>query len=153
MNKTTFLLATTLLVLSTSMMNPASAKEDLRNAIVLTQDERNLVLEEMRTFLETVRVITVALGKDDMAGVVEPARKVGMASSGEVPAGLREKLPKQFKMFAMSTHKAFDLIALDAQELEDKQHTLEQLGSLMSNCVSCHAIYRLEAENTKGKSQ
>ena len=40
----------------------------------------------------------------------------------------------------------FDLIALDAEALEDKQHTLTQLGNLMSNCVSCHAIYRLEAE-------
>ena len=153
MNKTRILLAATLFVLSMGMMNQASAKEDIRNAILLTQDERNLVLEEMRTFLETVRVITVALGKDDMAGIVEPARKVGMASSGEVPAGLREKLPGEFKMLAMSTHKAFDLIALDAQELEDKQHTLEQLGSLMSNCVSCHAIYRLEAGSTNGQSQ
>ncbi len=132
-------------------MSPASAKEDIRSAIVLTQDERNLVLEEMRTFLETVRLITVALGRNDMEGIVEPARKVGMASSGEVPAGLREKLPGEFKTFAMSTHKAFDLIALDAQELEDQQHTLQQLGALMSNCVSCHAIYRLEARGSSEK--
>ena len=114
---------------------------------MLTPDERNLVLEEMRTFLETVRVITVALSNNDLAGIAEPARKVGMASSGQVPAGLRDKLPQQFKMIAMSTHKAFDLIALDAEALEDKQHTLTQLGALMSNCVSCHAIFRLEAKN------
>ncbi len=136
----------TLLILSIGSSNLATAEEDIRSAILLTPGERNLVLLEMRTFLETVRVITVALGEDDVAAIVEPARKVGMASSGEVPAGLRDKLPKQFKMYAMSTHKAFDLIALDAEALEDKQHTLAQLGALMSNCVSCHAIYRLEAE-------
>ena len=147
MNKSKLLFASALLILSMGLAHSAAAKEDVRNAILLTEDERNLVLAEMRTFLETVRVITVALGKDDMASIVDPARKVGMASSGEVPPGLRDKLPQQFKMFAMSTHKAFDLVALDAETLEDKQHTLTQLGELMSNCVSCHAIFRLEAED------
>jgi len=146
MKKYVSLFTSTLLILSIGSSNLATAEEDIRSAILLTPGERNLVLLEMRTFLETVRVITVALGEDDVAAIVEPARKVGMASSGEVPAGLRDKLPKQFKMYAMSTHKAFDLIALDAEALEDKQHTLAQLGALMSNCVSCHAIYRLEAE-------
>ena len=151
MNKYKSILAVSLLILSMGSINFSYAKEDIRNAIILTEDERNLVLTEMWTFLETVRLITVALGKDDMAGIVEPARKVGMASSGEVPAGLRDKLPGQFKMFAMNTHKAFDIIALDAEALEDKQHTLTQLGAIMSNCVSCHALYRLEAENTRGQ--
>lgn len=151
MNKYKSILTISLLILSMGSINFAYAKEDIRNAIILTEDERNLVLTEMRTFLETVRLITVALGKDDMAGIVEPARKVGMASSGEVPAGLRDKLPGQFKMFAMNTHKAFDIIALDAEALEDKQHALTQLGALLNNCVSCHAIYRLEAENTRGQ--
>lgn len=147
MKKYKSLFSATVFVLSMGLMSLATAKEDIRQPVVLTPDERNLVLEEMRTFLETVRLITVALGKEDMAGIVEPAKKVGMASSGEVPAELRDKLPKEFKMLAMGTHKAFDLIALDAQALEDRQHTLTQLGALMSNCVSCHAIYRLEASS------
>jgi len=140
--------AITLFVLSMSMVNLATAKEDIRIAILLSEDERNLVLEEMRTFLDTVRIITMALAKEDMVGIDAPARKVGMASSGEVPAALRDKLPAEFRKLAMNTHKAFDLIALDALDMEDRQHTLEQLGSLMGNCVSCHAIYRLEAEST-----
>ena len=147
MNKPKALLLTFFLILPIGLVDFAVAKEDTRNAIILTPDERNLVLEEMRTFLETVRLITIALGKDDMPGIVEPATKVGMTSSGEVPPGLRNKLPGQFKILAMNTHKAFDLIALDATALEDRQHTLTQLGELMSNCVSCHAIFRLEAEN------
>ena len=151
MTKYKSILTVSLLILSMGSVNFAYAKEDIRSAIVLTEDERNLVLTEMRTFLETVRLITVALAKDDMAGIIEPARKVGMASSGEVPAGLSDKLPGQFKMFAMNTHKEFDIIALDAEALEDKQHTLTQLGALMNNCVSCHAIYRLEAENMHGQ--
>ena len=148
MNKRKILCAVTLAVMLTSTINLATAKDDIRNAIILTPDQRDMVLTEMRLFLETIRVITVALSNDDMASIVEPAKKVGMASSGGVPAALTDKLPREFKSFAMNTHKAFDLIALDAADMEDKQHTLEQLGSLMSNCVSCHAIYRLESENT-----
>ena len=147
MTKYRSLLAAALLVLSTGCINDVIAKEDIRHPIILSADERNLVLEEMRTFLETVRLITVALSKDDMLGIIEPATKVGMASSGAVPAALTAKLPGQFKMFAMNTHQAFDLIAMDAEALEDKQHTLTQLGALMSYCVSCHAIFKIEAEN------
>ena len=125
----------------------AFAKEDSRTAILLTEDERNLVLEEMRTFLDTVRSITVSMSKEDMAKVAESARKVGMAASGEVPPELTAKLPLQFKMLAMKVHKGFDQIALDATDMGDKQQALEQLGALMGNCVACHAIYQFPAPN------
>jgi len=121
----------------------AFAKEDSRTPIVLTEDERNLVLEEMRTFLDTVRSITVSLSTEDMAKLAESAKKVGMASSGEVPPALTAKLPLQFKMLGKQVHQGFDQIALDATEMGDRQQTLEQLGALMGNCVACHAIYKL----------
>jgi hypothetical protein len=130
------------------MVNMVAAQDDFRKAIVLTEEERNLVLKEMRTFLDTLHMATVALGKEDVTAIAEPARKVGMAASGEVPVALRNKLPKEFKMLAMSTHKSFDLMALDAQELEDTQHSLTQLGSLMGNCTSCHALFKFEIEPT-----
>ncbi len=110
---------------------------------MLTEDERNLVLEEMRTFLDTVRSITVSLSKEDMNAIAESAKKVGMGASGEVPPALTKKLPQQFKMLAMQVHKGFDQLALDATDMGDKQQTLEQLGAILDNCVACHAIYRL----------
>jgi len=125
------------------MTGAASAKEDARTPIVLTEDERNLVLEEMRTFLDTVRSITVSLSKDEMAVVSSSAKKVGMAAAGDVPPALAQKLPQQFKILAMKIHMGFDALALDASDMGDKQQTLEQLGTLMGNCVACHAIYRL----------
>jgi cytochrome c556 len=134
------LIITTLFVVLTGS---AFAKEDTRNPIVLTEDERNLVLEEMRTFLDTVRSITVSLSKEDMKTLAESAIKVGMGSSGEVPPALTAKLPQQFKMLAMQVHKGFDQLALDATDMGDKQQTLEQLGAILGNCVACHAIYRL----------
>jgi len=123
------------------------AKDDGRTVIELTEDERNLVLEEMRTFLDTVRSISVSLSKDDMESIAVSAKKVGMAASGEVPPALMNKLPKEFKMLAMTVHKSFDQIALDATDLGDRQQALEQLGALMANCVTCHAIYKLETNS------
>lgn len=146
MKQNKFFSTLTLMLLTLGLFSPVFAKEDNRKAVVMTADERNFVLEEMRAFLDAVRVITVSLANDDMASVIEPAKKMGMAGSGEVPPELRDKLPKEFKMLAMKTHKAFDLIALDAGEIEDKQQTLEQLGTLMGNCVSCHAIFKFETE-------
>lgn len=139
-------LSTIIFVLSASLSSSAFANDDSRKPIIMTSDERNLVLEEMRSFLDSLRIITVALSNNDMATVAESAKKMGMSSSGEVPDALRDKLPKDFKMLAMKTHKAFDLIALDAVDVEDQQHTLEQMGKLMGNCVACHAIFRFEVE-------
>ena len=119
------------------------AKDDTRTAVVLTEDERNLVLEEMRTFLDVIRSITVSMSEEDMEKVAESAKKVGMAASGGVPPALTTKLPQQFKMLAMQVHKGFDQIALDATDMGDKEQTLQQLGALMGNCVACHAIYKL----------
>jgi len=139
-------LLTGLLILSPVISNTAHAEQDNRQAINLTQDERNLVLAEMRTFLDTVRMVTIALAQDDYAAINATAKKVGMAAAGQVPPELSNKLPKQFKQMAMRVHQSFDLIALDAEAMEDKQQTLEQLGALMGNCVSCHAIFRLQAD-------
>ena len=133
------------LLYSPVILNTAYAEQDTRQTINLTEDERNLVLAEMRTFLDTVRMVTVALAQNDYAAINLSAKKVGMTAAGQVPPELSNKLPAQFKQLAMRVHQSFDLIALDAEALEDKQQTLEQLGALMGNCVSCHAIFKLEA--------
>lgn len=138
-----FFTTATLFIVLTGITSYAFANEDKRTPIILTEDERNLVLEEMRTFLDTVRAITVSLSKEEMDIIAKSAKKVGMAASGEVPPALAVKLPLQFKMLAMQVHKGFDQLALDAAEMGDTQQTLEQLGVLMGNCVACHAVYRL----------
>lgn len=38
----------------------------------------------------------------------------------------------------------FDQLALDAEDLEDGNHSLEQLSTLMQNCVTRHATYRID---------
>jgi len=118
---------------------------DNRLAIQLTAGEKDLVLAEMRAFLASVQQITHGVSNKDMQLIAASARMVGLAAQQGVPGSLMGKLPLEFKQLGRNTHEQFDLLALDAEQLEDAEHSLSQLGALMQNCVACHAAYRLEA--------
>jgi len=120
---------------------PAS---DGRSVILLTPGERDLVLAEMRAFLQAVQGVIASSRSGDMEAVAAAARQVGGAAQGEVPASLVGKLPGEFKVLGFDTHSKFDTLALDAEQLGDPDHSLEQLTELMSNCVACHAAYRID---------
>jgi len=115
---------------------------DGRIEILLTEGERNLVLTEMRAFLSSVQQINQGLANEDMASVIEAARHSGKAAQAAVPGTLIGKLPIAFKKLGGDTHAKFDQLAMDAGDLSDTEHTLEQLSTLMKNCVSCHEAYR-----------
>jgi len=119
----------------------AVQSDDGRMVIYLEQAERDLVLEEMRGFLESVQVITTGVSSNDMQMVAAAAHRVGMAAAGGVPGSLMGKLPLGFKQLGMDTHSKFDQIALDATEFGEPGPILEQLAALMQNCVGCHAAF------------
>ena len=113
-----------------------------RTVILLEQDERDLVLSEMRVFLESVQQITGGIAADDMQQVAESARRSGRNAQVAVPGSLIGKLPLAFKKLGSDTHRKFDELALDAEQLGDRDHALSQLGTLLDNCVTCHSAYR-----------
>lgn len=117
---------------------------DGRTAILLESNERDLVLSEMRVFLESVQQISSGISGNDMERVAEYARKSGRSAQLEVPGSLIGKLPLPFKKLGHDTHAGFDELALDAEQLGDRDHTLSQLSTLLGNCVTCHAAYRFE---------
>lgn len=117
---------------------------DGRLAIQLHASERDLILHEMRTFLATIQQVTQGISEDNMERIAEAARKVGSAAKSEVPGPLMGKLPMEFKQLGFDTHTKFDQLAMDAEDLGDGSHTLGQLSTLIQNCVSCHAAYRIE---------
>ncbi|MDH5354545.1 MAG: hypothetical protein OEY09_08895 [Gammaproteobacteria bacterium] len=117
---------------------------DGRLAIQLNASERDLVLQEMRTFLATIQQVTQGITENDMVLIAESARKVGSAAQGAVPGTLMGKLPMEFKQLGFDTHTKFDQLAMDAEDLGDGSHALGQLSTLIQNCVSCHAVYRIE---------
>lgn len=128
----------------TLLTSATQAAEDARTAILLDADERALVLAEMRAFLQTVQVITQSLSADDLATAAAAGRQVGVTQAAEVPESLKAKLPMGFRKLGSATHRAFDELALDAEQLGDANHALGQLAALLSNCVACHATYRIE---------
>lgn len=119
--------------------------QDGRTAILLTAAERDLVLAEMRGFVEAVRDITGALAKDDFVAAAAAAKRVGMANANEVPPALIGKLPLEFKQLGFSVHTDFDQMALDAKNLGMTKFSLEQLSATLAKCAGCHAAYQLKA--------
>jgi hypothetical protein len=115
-----------------------------RKPIVLNAEEAAHIHLEMRTFLSGVQKIVTGAAHNDMKMVAEAATSVGMAAAHEVPSGLRAKLPLEFKKLGHATHTGFDDLARDAASMADPNLALKQLGQVMSNCVSCHAMFRIE---------
>ncbi len=128
------------------------ATADGREAIVLKPAERDMVLGEMRAFLDAVQAITEGISNDDMSSVVKAARPMGVAARQGVPGSLIRKLPLDFKKLGFDTHGKFEQLALDAGQLGDADYTLGQLAELLQNCTACHAMYRFEtAATVQGK--
>lgn len=117
---------------------------DGRNALMLEPVERDLVLAEMRGFLTSVQQIAQGISVQDMKLVSEAAHRVGTAAAQEVPASLMGKLPLEFKKLGFDTHNKFDELALDAEQIGDPAHSLQQLSALMNNCLACHQAYRID---------
>jgi len=120
--------------------------EDSRVAILLTESERDLVLSEMRVFLQSVQQITNGIVNDDMPGVAIASRRSGNDAAAAMPGTLVGKLPIGFKKLGFDTHQKFDALALDAEQLGDGGHSLSQLNVLLENCVSCHSTFRFEID-------
>jgi len=118
---------------------------DGRAVLELSPDERAMILDEMRMFLDGVEKMTGALGRQDMPALAEAARNLGQKMVHEVPPALRAKLPQEFRQLGFSVHRDFDQIALDAESMKDVSYSLNQLSATLQKCVACHASYQIQA--------
>jgi hypothetical protein len=118
---------------------------DGRQAIMLSADEKNLILAEMRTMLGSVQGVVDGIANKDMQRVAQAARQSGSAAAAQVPTGLMAKLPLGFKQHGHTAHQGFDEIVVGAESGEPEDMLLARLGERLNNCVACHATYRLEA--------
>ena len=130
--------------LSAAPVSFAGEEIDKREKLHLNETERHHVLSEMRLFLNSVQQIVQAVSEEDFKLVAKYAKQAGRAGVGGAPRTLRAKLPKKFRQLGSQTHAKFDLLAMDAADLEDSGHVLSQLSSLMTNCIACHASYRID---------
>ncbi len=110
---------------------------------MLTKDERNLILDEMREFLKSVQAISQAITEKDMDKVAVFSHKAGMAAEEDTPGSLMQKIPLSMKKMGFGVRGQFDEISASAKETKDPAVARKQLDNLMNTCIACHAIYRL----------
>jgi len=150
MNKKCWLVIAVLLFILLSgaykflIQGSVTESQDGRLAIHLTEGERDFFLKEMRDFLASIQQITKGIATNDMALVTKYAKKEGkVAKKGKVPISLMGKFSIELKQLGLDTRMKFDQLALDAESMGDSTQIMEQLSTLMENCVACHAGYRL----------
>jgi len=131
--------------------HPAAPAHDGRAILALHPDERAMILDEMRRFLDGVQKMTAAMGQQDMPAAAAAARDMGRKMAHEVPPALRAKLPLEFRQLGASVHGDFDQIALDAESLKDVSYSLGQLSATLQKCVSCHTMYQIQTPELNGE--
>ena len=120
--------------------------DDGRVSILLSSGERNLVLAEMRGFLESVQEIVEAVPRGDLKAAEAAARRVGRINLDDLPASLLRKLPGEVKRLGLDTHRKFYKLAGDIRQGMKREEILPRLAGIMVNCTGCHAGYRLDVE-------
>lgn len=142
-----FFLLTTGFAYKFILQGKTTAAPDGRTAILLTSDERDMVLSEMRIFLQSVQQVARGVADDDLNHIALSAQMSGSNAQMGMPGTLVGKLPLEFKKLGFDTHARFDQLALDADQLGDADHALTQLSEVLGNCVACHSTYRFEVEH------
>ena len=120
---------------------------DSRTEIVLNTKQRDLILYEMRTLLESVNHIIDGVAEEDYAKVQANAKRAGMQLSEEINPVFMNKLPLSFKQLGVKVHKNFDNLAESIGEKPDPKMVLKKIGAITSSCVACHSTYKLTVKD------
>ncbi len=125
----------------------ASESTDAREVIWVSVAEKELLLAEMRAFLEASQIILEGSLADDMDVIEKVARSVGIKMMRGTPKSLHEKLPLGFTALGPKAHRGFEAIADEASGMGDREVVLKHLAELQKTCNKCHSIYRFEVNN------
>ena len=117
--------------------------DDGRTNVILTKDERNLILEEMRAFLVSVQGVSEAITNNDLDKVAKLSHEAGMAAEEGTPGALLQKIPLPMKQMGFAVRGMFDDISASAKETKDPVVLRKKLDTLMKTCIACHKIYRM----------
>ena len=115
---------------------------DGRLAVILADDEKDMILGEMRGMLQAVADITRALAREDHAAIAAAAKVVGTSATHGVPPALLVKIPLEFKRNGLARHAGFDQIEAAARAGKPIREITAMLGDQLGLCTGCHAGYR-----------
>lgn len=150
MKKLTIIIATLSIIVNVGLIYFFFFKGDViqykndRTAVIISPENKEFVLKEMRVFLESLQQINQGLIKGDASLIIEAGNTSGGDAKEHAPRGLIKSLPKDFKNIAFSTHTIFDAIKDSARINFDPLQTRRQLDELLNNCVACHQKYKFE---------
>ena len=138
---TTLGLAYILLFVGTELVkNP----DDTRITVKYPKDLKNLVLSEMRDYLEVIHEINIGISENNPEKIAKAAHRQGQASLAETPARLLKLSPIPCKKMGFKGHDLFQAIEDSARANYKPMTTIRQLAELTTNCVTCHKTYRVE---------
>jgi len=132
----------TLLVLTGAVSN---AYSDSRQLVELPEMMQQHMMSNMRNHLETINLILIHLGNEEMDMAAELAEQnLGMSSMNSHGASHMAKfMPEGMRTAGTNMHKKASRFALIAQE-GDLLAAYKMMAEITSACVSCHAGYRIQ---------
>jgi hypothetical protein len=121
---------------------------DPRQLVSFPEPMRMHTLENMRDHLLALQEITFALAKSDYDGAARIAeQRLGVSSlERRGAAHVARYMPREMQAIGTQMHRSASRFALDAQGAgasNDIRPALAGLGTVMQQCVACHAAYRL----------
>ncbi len=118
--------------------------DDNRIIVKYEPDLRDLVLSEMRDYLEVMNEIQQGLAENNPDKIVKAAIRQGQISLEATPLRLLKLSPLACKQMGFRGHDIFQAIADSARVNFKRTTTINQLAELTNNCIVCHRTYRLE---------
>ncbi|MEN8187752.1 MAG: hypothetical protein ABFR05_11535 [Bacteroidota bacterium] len=138
-----FILAYILLFTGTEMVK---LPDDNRIVVKYEPDLRELVMSEMRDYLEVMNEIQQGLAENNPDKIVEAATRQGDISLEATPVRLLKLSPIPCKKLGFKGHDIFQAIADSARVNFNRTTTIKQLAELTNNCIVCHRTYKVEAQ-------
>lgn len=120
-----------------------------RRAVMLSENHREIVMGEMRKFLENIHEINQGILEDNPERIIKAARASGRRIDDEVPQGLIKSIPLDFKQMGFRAHDLFDEIADGVEVNYNKKSVQNQLGTLLNQCITCHQVYQIKIKDNK----
>ena len=130
------------------MAMPATTQVDGRQLVQLPEPMRLHTIANMRDHLLALQEIDVALSRNDFDQAAKVAEgRLGMSSLElHGAAHIAPFMPQGMQDIGTQMHRAASRFAVEAQNASvsnDVRPALAALGSVMQQCVACHAAYRL----------
>lgn len=121
-----------------------------RQVILLSEQEKSLVLAEMRTMLESTQKIVQGFAVNDRAMIQSAAKTAGMGSAIDLDPVFLAKLPLDFKTLGFSMHADMDAIGKAAEGGADAQEINKMLSNTLLKCVGCHSTWQISTKTDAG---